>query len=276
MTVRADSGTRRQARPTPPARAPMPLATGPMPSDEAIRAYLPLVRWLVQRLVVRKPPQVEVEEMVSWGIEGLLDAMQKYDPGKQAAFATYAQFRIRGAILDRLRGMDWVSRSVRQKAGVLEKTYRKLEGQHGRPATEEEVAEALGLDLKGLHALLSEVGQMSLFSLEDLGLEGGHDRMQLERVTERDDADPMHALLTRERADLVAEAIERLPEKERTVVGLYYHEGITMKEVGAVLGLTESRVSQLHAQALLRMRGLLHEHFGDPETGRTASGGSTP
>jgi RNA polymerase sigma factor for flagellar operon FliA len=234
------------------------------PSDDAIRAYLPLVRWLVQRLVVRKPPQVEVEEMVSWGIEGLLDAMKKYDPSKQAAFATYAQFRIRGAILDRLRGMDWVSRSVRQKAGVLEKTYRKLEGQLGRPAREEEVAEALGLDLPGLHALLAEVGQMSLFSLEDLGLEAGQERTAIERAAEGDDADPMTALLTRERAGLVAEAIGRLPEKERTVLALYYHEGITMKEVGAVLGLTESRVSQLHAQALLRMRGLLHEHFGPP------------
>jgi RNA polymerase sigma factor for flagellar operon FliA len=189
--------------------------------------------------------------------------MKKYDPTKQAAFATYAQFRIRGAILDRLRGMDWVSRSVRQKASVLEKTYRRLEGSLGRPATEEEVADALGLGLPALHALLSEVGQMALFSLEDLGVENGHqDRWQIEKLLEGDGSDPMHALLSRERADLVADAIAGLPEKERTVVALYYHEGITMKEVGAVLGLTESRVSQLHAQALLRLRGLLHEHFG--------------
>src|SRR6185436_4462206 len=111
---------------------------GPTVPDEAVRAYLPLVRWLVQRLAARKPPQVELDEMVSWGIEGLLDAMKKYDATKQAAFATYAQFRIRGAILDRLRAMDWVSRSVRQKATLLEKTYRRLEGTLGRPATEEE------------------------------------------------------------------------------------------------------------------------------------------
>jgi RNA polymerase sigma factor (sigma-70 family) len=152
--------------------------SGPTPPDEAVRAYLPLVRWLVQRLAVRKPPQVELDEMVSWGIEGLLDAMRKFDPNKQAAFATYAQFRIRGAILDRLRGMDWVSRSVRQKASVLEKTYRRLEGSLGRPATEEEVAAALELNLPQLHALLSEVGQMSLFSLEDLGVERAQDRWQ--------------------------------------------------------------------------------------------------
>lgn len=246
--------------------APRPRITVPIggtPPDDAIRAYLPLVRWLVQRLAVRKPPQVELDEMVSWGIEGLLDAMKKYDPKKQAAFATYAQFRIRGAILDRLRGMDWVSRSVRQKASVLEKTYRQLEGSLGRPATEEEVAEALGVTLPQLHALLSEVGQMSLLSLEDLGLEHGHhERWQLEKLLEGDGSDPMQALLSQERADLVAEAIAGLPDKERTVVALYYHEGITMKEVGAVLGLTESRVSQLHAQALLRLRGLLHQHFG--------------
>ena len=238
---------------------------GPTPPDEAVRAYLPLVRWLVQRLAVRKPPQVELDEMVSWGIEGLLDAMKKFDPKKQAAFATYAQFRIRGAILDRLRGMDWVSRSVRQKASVLEKTYRRLEGTLGRPATEEEVAAALELDLPQLHALLSEVGQMSLFSLEDLGVDATQqDRWQVEKLLDGDGSDPMAALLSRERADLVAEAIANLPEKERTVIALYYHEGITMKEAGAVLGLTESRVSQLHAQALLRLRGLLREYFGGP------------
>ena len=246
--------------------APQPglsLPVGSRSSDEAVRAYLPLVRWLVQRLAARKPPQVELDEMVSWGMEGLLDAMQKFDPAKQAAFATYAQFRIRGAILDRLRSMDWVSRSVRQKASVLEKTYRQLEGRLGRPGTEEEVAGALDLTLPQLHALLSEVGQMALFSLDDLGIDAGHDRWQIEKLLEGDGTDPMQALLSRERADLVTDAIGALPEKERTVIALYYHEGITMREAGVVLGLTESRVSQLHAQALLRLRGLLHEHFGD-------------
>jgi RNA polymerase sigma factor for flagellar operon FliA len=235
------------------------------PPDEAIRAYLPLVRRVVQRLAVRKPPQVELDELVSWGIEGLLDAFKKYDASKQAAFATYAQFRIRGAVLDRLRGMDWVSRSVRQKATLLEKTYRRLEGTLGRPAYEEEVAEALAMTLPALHALLSEVGQMSLFSLEDVGVGPGQERLQIEKVFESDATDPIQALLSRERVDLVAEAIRALPQKEQTVIALYYHEGITMKEAGAVLGLTESRISQLHAQALLRLRGLLHDHFSVAE-----------
>ena len=237
---------------------------GPMLPDEVVQAYLPLVRLVVRRLAARKPTQVELDDMVSWGIEGLLDAMKKYDPAKQAAFATYAHFRIRGAVLDRLRGMDWVSRSVRQKANVLEKTYHQLEGTHGRPATEEEVAAALDLTLPQLHALLSEVGKMSLFSLEDLGVDTGEARWQIEQLLEGDGSDPVQALLSRERADLVADAIGNLPEKERTVIALYYYEGLTMKEAGVVLDLTESRVSQLHAQALLRLRGFLHEHFGDP------------
>jgi RNA polymerase sigma factor for flagellar operon FliA len=240
------------ARPTPP-------------DDDVVRSYLPLVRRVVQRLAARKPPQIELDEMVSWGIEGLLDALGKYDAQKRAAFATYAQFRIRGAILDHLRSVDWVSRSVRQKASLLEKTYRRLEGALGRPALEEEVAAALDMSLPALHALLTEIGQMTLFSLEDLGLASGADRLQIERVFEGNEDDPIHALLARERVDLVASAIETLPEKERTVIALYYHEGITMKETGAVLGLTESRVSQLHAQALLRLRGLLRDHFGSPE-----------
>ena len=262
------------------ARVPLPRSreavAAPAVPEETIRTYLPLVRWLVQRLATRKPPQVEIDEMVSWGIEGLLDAMKKYDPRKQAAFATYAQFRIRGAILDHLRGMDWVSRSVRQKASLLEKTYRQIEASLGRPAAEEEVASALGISLPALHALLSEVGHLTLFSLEDLGTEIGPERFRAERLLEGDDSDPMQALLSRERADLVAGAITRLPEKERTVIALYYHEGITMREVGAVLGLTESRVSQLHAQALLRLRGLLRVHFGDAEGGHEGAGTRTP
>jgi RNA polymerase sigma factor FliA len=238
--------TRRRAAPT---------------SDEAIRSYLPLVRRVVQRLAVRKPPHIELDELLSWGVEGLLDAFKKYDATKRAAFTTYAQFRIRGAILDHLRAVDWVSRSVRQKASLLERTYHRLEGTLGRPATEEEVADALGMRLAQLHELLAEIGHMTLFSLEDLGLAGGADRAQLDRLLARSDTDPMQTLLSRERVALVSGALDQLPEKERTVVALYYHEGLTMREVGAVVRLTESRVSQLHAQALLRLRALLRRHF---------------
>jgi len=230
--------------------------------EALIQEHLPLVKKVVQRLAVRKPPQVETDELLSWGIEGLLDAIKKYDPRKKAAFTTYAQFRIRGAILDRLRALDWVSRSIRQKAHLLERTYRELEGSMGRPATEEEVAAALGVSLGELHSMLSEVGHMSIFSLEDLGFGGGEERFEAERYLEGNQPDPLAALLTRERVDIVTEAIRRLPEKERIVISLYYHEALTMREVGEVLGLTESRVSQLHSQALLRLKGALADRLG--------------
>ena len=229
--------------------------------DEVLRRHLPLVRRVVQRLAARKPPHIETDDLVSWGIVGLLDAIVKYDSKKEASFSTYAQFRIRGAILDHLRSLDWVPRSVRQKASLIEKVSRQLEGTLGRPPLEEEIASELGVSLDAYQELLTKVGEMSLFSLEDLGFGGGEERFSFERALEEGDADPLGTLLTRERVAIVTEAIRRLPERERTVVTLYYHEELTMKEVGGVLGLTESRVSQLHSQAVLRMKGYLRELF---------------
>jgi len=226
--------------------------------DELLARHLPLVRQVVQRLAVRKPPHIDIEDLVSWGIVGLLDAIKKYDPGKEASFSTYAQFRIRGAILDHLRSLDWVPRSVRQKASMLEKTCHRLENALGRSASEEEIAAALGIDLQEYQSLLSKVGEMCLFSLEDLGFGSGDERFRKSKPSEvLDGDDPLAVLLTQERIDIVADAIGRLPERERLVVTLYYHEELTMKEVGAVLGLTESRVSQVHSQAMLRLRGNL-------------------
>ncbi|HJQ73961.1 MAG TPA: FliA/WhiG family RNA polymerase sigma factor, partial [Gaiellaceae bacterium] len=245
-------------------RAARPAAYGALLGnrEEVLRRHLPLVRRVVQRLASRKPPHIELDDLVSWGIVGLLDAIGKYDPKKEASFATYAQFRIRGAILDHLRSLDWVPRSVRQKASLIEKTAHTLEGTLGRPPTEEEIARELGIGLDDYQELLTRVGEMSLFSLEDLGFGSGEERLNLERSVEDGEEDPLGALLTQERVDLVAAAIARLPEREKTVITLYYHEELTMKEVGAVLGLTESRVSQLHSQAMLRLKGPLSDHFG--------------
>jgi len=240
-------------------------AYGPLAGnrEEVLRRHLPLVRRVVQRLAARKPPHIELDDLVSWGIVGLLDAIGKYDPKKEASFSTYAQFRIRGAILDHLRSLDWVPRSVRQKASMVEKTVHTLEGALGRPPTEEEIASEIGISLEGYQELLARIGEMSLFSLEDLGFGSGEERLNLERQLEEDEEDPLGALLSQERGDLVAEAIARLPEREKMVITLYYHEELTMKEVGAVLGLTESRVSQLHSQAMLRLKVPLSHHFGD-------------
>jgi RNA polymerase sigma factor FliA len=230
--------------------------------EEILRQYLPLVRRVVQRLAVRKPPHIELDDLVSWGIVGLLDAITKYDPKKEAMFATYAQFRIRGAILDHLRSLDWVPRSVRQKASLIEKVTHQLEGRLGRPPEEQEIANELDLSLDEFQNLLSRVGEMSLFSLEDLGFGTGEERFSAETGEEEVEADPLRTVLSQERVSLVAEAIRRLPEREQKVIALYYHEELTMKEVGGVLGLTESRVSQLHSQAMLRLKGHLALPFG--------------
>ena len=233
--------------------------------EDVLRRHLPLVRRVVQRLAARKPPHIEIDDLVSWGIVGLLDAMAKYDPKKEAAFSTYAQFRIRGAILDHLRSLDWVPRSVRQKASLIEKVTHQLEGQLGRPPGEEEIARELGVTLDSYQELLTRVGEMSIFSLEDLGFGSGEERFQVEQRLEAGEIDPLGALLTQERVGIVADAISRLPDREKTVVSLYYHDELTMKEVGAVLGLTESRVSQLHSQAMIRLKGTLRRHFAPPD-----------
>src|SRR5436853_7895188 len=163
--------------------------------EEILRRHLPLVRRVVQRLAARKPPHIETDDLVSWGIVGLLDAIAKYDAKKEASFSTYAQFRIRGAILDHLRSLDWVPRSVRQKASLIEKISHQLEGSLGRPPTEEEIAAELGVSLDSYQELLTHLGEMSLLSLESLGFGNGEGRFNLEQQMEDGDADPLAALL---------------------------------------------------------------------------------
>jgi len=221
--------------------------------EELILAYAPLIKYMANRLAARLPASVAVDDLVSAGIIGLIDAIDKFDVNKEVQFKTYAEFRIRGAMLDELRSLDWVPRSVRRKLTELEHAHLELEKRLGRPPSDEEMAEAMGLDLEGYYKLLDETKAVTFIDIEIL-------RQRSAEVAEGafgaalSDDDPYAALGMSEMRDLVAETIAGLPEKEKLVVALYYFEELTMKEIGQVMGYTESRISQLHSKAMLRLR----------------------
>lgn len=224
--------------------------------DDIVSAHLPLVRQVVLQMQGALPPSVQFDEAMSWGIDGLLDACRCYDRARATRFRTYARIRIRGAILDGLRALDLVSRTTRHRSNELARHSRSLEQRLGRQPTQEEVAAALGLGLEELHDLYAAVGPISLVSLDDVAFEASGEALVHGDLC-AGGPDPLALLLERERSAELAAAIELLPEKERALVPLYYGGELTMKEVGARLGVTESRVSQLHSQALLRLRRML-------------------
>jgi RNA polymerase sigma factor for flagellar operon FliA len=224
-------------------------------ADAVLRRHLPLVRDVAHQVACRKPPHVDVDELMSWGMEGLLDAYRRFRPDKHASFRTYARFRVRGVIMDNLRERDLLSRTARRKAVLLERTRRRLEAQLGRTAGEHEVAAALKIDVAKLRAMTTET-EFGTVSVEDL--RGSDDRpYDVDRHMPDHESDPLRTVLGRERARLVNAAIRRLPEKEHAAVALYYKSDRTMREVADSLGLSESRVSQLHSQALARLRAIL-------------------
>jgi RNA polymerase sigma factor for flagellar operon FliA len=229
------------------------LEHAPPCREAMLRHWLPLVHRVARRFLGRVSAPVDLDDLVSWGTLGLLAALGRYEPAREALFPSYARARIRGAILDQLREIDWAPRSVREKAAAVERAARALERALGRPPGEEEVALGLGLSLGAYRRLLAEITPFRLISLDDVGLGGGEDELPLDQAH----PDLLAGLLRRERLRLVADAIGQLPERDRLVLSLYYRDDLTMKEVGTVIGLTESRVSQLHAQALLRLRATL-------------------
>jgi RNA polymerase sigma factor for flagellar operon FliA len=222
--------------------------------ETLLRRYLPLVRQVARRQR-EKSPATDLDDLVAWGTIGLLAALERYDPGRDTLFSTYARFRIRGMILDELRALDWVPRSLREKAAAVERTVSTLEARLGRPAAEDEVAAALKLTLEAYRALRSEIAPVGLVSLDEVGAGWDDETLALERS----ESGPLATLLRREQVRLIADAIRRLSEREQLLLSLYYRDELTMKEVGTVLGLTESRVSQLHTRALLRVRAQLAE-----------------
>ncbi len=192
---------------------------------------------------------------------GLIDAIDKFDASKGVQFKTYAEFRIRGAILDNLREMDWVPRSVRKTVTLLERTYVALERKLNRPATDEEVAEAMNIDTDKLHEIIAQARGITLLSLEMIS---NHEDARLKLIdclTDAHGMNPLSILKTEEVRDMVADANGTHPDKERMVVSLYYFDDLTMKEISEVMKLTESRVSQLHTKAMLRLRGKLSENL---------------
>ena len=224
--------------------------------DAVIKEYGPMIKYVANRIAMRLPPHIEVDDLISVGVLGLIDAIQKYDPSRGAKFKTYAEFRVRGAILDELRSMDWVPRSVRQKAASLDSVVQKLQSQLGRPPEDEEVAEAMGLNLNELFDTINETRSMPVLSLEDLGIakDTGEQQSLLDCLAGKGDADPQTQLRLNELKEIIAKAIDQLPEKERLMISLYYYEELTMKEIGEVLSITESRVSQIHSKAVFRLR----------------------
>jgi len=227
--------------------------------ERLILDYAPTIKYLAQRLASRLPPSVALDDLVNAGVIGLIDAIEKYDPRRDNTFKTYAEFRIRGAMLDAVRSLDWVPRSVRQKERALAQAYATLEHTLGRAARDEEVASLLGIDLETFDAWLTQVRGVSLVSLDapGMGMPDGESLTVLDLVSADAAQGPAQLVQEQQRTALLAEAIDALPQQEKVVIALYYHEELTMKEIGQVLDITESRVSQIHTKAILHLRSKL-------------------
>ena len=230
--------------------------------ERLILHYSPLVKYVAGRVGVGLPPNIEQADLVSYGIFGLIDAIEKFDISRAIKFETYAISRIRGAIIDELRAIDWIPRSVRYKAREVERAYASLEGELHRSPTEPEVAERLGMTLDELHAVFSQVSYVNVVALDELLTVGGEKGDKLSLVDTLEDTkaeDPVAAFESEETKFMLSRAINQLPEREKIVVTLYYYEGLTLAEIGRVLGVTESRICQMHTKAVLQLRGKLSE-----------------
>ncbi len=240
---------------------PPATVVGPILSSDQERVlleHLPIVRFLARRIHERLPQHVDIEDLVSAGVVGLMDAFSKFDPTKKVQFRSYAQFRIRGAILDSLRTLDWSSRALRRKGRAVEEAIRALTARAGHAPGESEVAAEMGLGLEEYQQLLGdlkglEIGTLHMERNEDSGEE------ELAYVPGRPEEDPLFRCLRGELEERLAEAIANLPDRERLVMTLYYYEEMTMREIGLALGVVESRVSQVHASAVVHLRSALKD-----------------
>ncbi|HYP24390.1 MAG TPA: RNA polymerase sigma factor WhiG [Actinomycetota bacterium] len=259
-------------------RAPGPLSSAPEGVQEAwaeykstgsgkardslILHYSPLVKYVAGRVAVGLPANIEQADLISYGIFGLIDAIDKYDQSRNIKFETYAISRIRGAIIDELRAIDWVPRSVRFKAREVEKAYSSLENKLKRPPSDKEIADEMGISVDDLHHIYTQLSTVSLVALDELmAVDGGQgDKLSLvDTLEDTKTVSPMDAFESVEMKDILTEAVNKLPEREKVVVTLYYYEGLTLAEIGQVLGVTESRICQMHTKAVLALRGKISE-----------------
>lgn len=233
--------------------------------EKLVLEYAPLIKFIAQKIAARLPANIELDDLISSGVIGLMDAIEKYDASRDNKFKTYAEFRIRGAILDELRAQDWVPRSVREKAKLLERVYSRIEQQKGRHATDEEVCEELKISQDEYHDLLNQVRSVSLLSYDDIANFSKADKRSLHGLSEGNlkAPTPFNEVSVASIKKMIAGAIQDLPEKQRLVLSLYYYEDLNLKEIGRVLDVTESRVSQLHTQAILRLKGKLRNHWDE-------------
>ncbi|MFW6138047.1 MAG: RNA polymerase sigma factor WhiG [Spirochaetota bacterium] len=227
--------------------------------EHFVNKYAPLVKYVAGKIAIGMPQNVDFDDLVGCGVFGLLDAIDKFDPDRDIKFKTYAVTRIRGAIYDELRSIDWVPRSVRQKAKELERVIGKLENKLGRSAEDEEIAREMGISLKDFHSLVLKLSGASVLSLSDIWYVGDEsDKVSVAETIESPKSLNPEAIVEKEEIKkIIVNAISELPEKEKKVLILYYYEDLTLKEIGEVLQVTESRISQLHTKAIVRLRSKL-------------------
>lgn len=224
--------------------------------DILVKQYAPLVKYVAGKVAIGMPQNIEFDDLVGYGTFGLLDAIEKYDPSKNVKFKTYAVTRIRGAIYDELRSIDWVPRSVRQKAKEVENTIGYLENKLGRAPKDDEIASELNISVEDFHNLLLKLSATSLISINDSYFVGDDsDKVSIAETIESPSSLKPDVIVEKEEVKkLIISTIEKLPDKEKKVLILYYYEDLTLKEIGEVLEVTESRVSQLHTKAIMRLK----------------------
>jgi RNA polymerase sigma factor for flagellar operon FliA len=228
--------------------------------ERLVVAYSPLVKYVSGRMASGLPAHVDEADLISYGLVGLINAIERFELEREIKFETYAITRIKGSIIDELRSLDWVPRSVRQRARQIEQANAKLENKLQRAPTDEEMAAALEMSVEDFNAALLQISNSTIAALDELWTVGDSSGDQVSLLDTLEDpgaADPAAMLDQTDLKDRIADAIARLPEREKLVIALYYYENLTLREIGEVLGVTESRISQLHTKAVLRLRGRL-------------------